>query len=164
MASPTLLAPLDGMSVDGSAATFSWHAVPGAQDYRLQVAADNQFENIQCTVASGRTTLLTLLEMLPSNGSTFYWRVQGFAKGSWQPWSEPASFKASTDEQARLDQEIASEASQVATTAAVDDAVDNDLPLYMVESTSKGQVALFMTIMIASFALLFIWLAIHVLG
>lgn len=161
---PQPIAPVGGMPVDGSAVTFSWTEAPGALTYRLQVAADTGFEQVVCTLEAGSTTLFTLLEMLPQDGSVFHWRVQAQTALGWQPWSSPETFKARTDQHEiafRAKQETAvrqgAPPSAVAQTGApVEAAAEPEL--YQVGHTSKGTMALVLTVMLIAFAAIFTYM------
>lgn len=110
---PEPVAPAGGIPVDGHAASFSWQGVPGAEGYRVQVAVDAAFEQCYCDAEVGRTTLLTLMDTLPVDGTTCYWRVCAGRDGEADPWSAPAAFRAVGDEEA-----AAYEAAQAAAQAA----------------------------------------------
>ncbi|MCB9134601.1 MAG: hypothetical protein H6636_04190 [Anaerolineales bacterium] len=73
-ASPTLLTPADGETDISPAPTFSWTAVPGAQGYELEVAADAGFNDILYTASVTETThgMPIALDQL----HTYYWRVR----------------------------------------------------------------------------------------
>ena len=151
------------MPVDGSAVSFSWTEAPGARTYHLQVAADAGFEQVVFSLEAGQTTLFTLLEMLPQDGSVFHWRVQAQTASGWQPWSPAETFKARTDQHEiafRDKQETAvKKASQpaAAQTGAPAEAAA-ELELYQVSHTNKGTMALILTIMLVTFAAICIYM------
>ncbi len=161
---PQPVAPAGGMPVDGSAVSFSWTAAPGAQNYRLQVAADDAFEQVVCTLDSGPTTMCTLLEMLPQDGSVFHWRVQAQTASGWQPWSPAEQFKARTDQHEiafREQQETATKRPAQPSAAAQAEASEAaaEPELYQVGYTSKGTMAFIMAFMIVTFAIIFAYMA-----
>ena len=160
---PQPVAPSGGMPVDGSAVSFSWTEAPGALNYRLQVAADAGFEQVVCTLETGPTTLFTLLEMLPEDGSVFHWRVQAQTASGWQPWSRAETFKARTDQHEiafRASQETAAKkAAQPGALAQSGAPVEAEPELYQIGRTSKGTMALILTIMLVTFAAIFIYMA-----
>ena len=161
---PQPVAPTGGIPVDGSAVTFSWTEVPGAQNYRLQVAADTDFQQVVCTLETGPTTLCTLLEMLPEDGSVFSWRVQAQTASGWQPWSTGEHFKARTDQHeiAFRAQQEAAQPSVPPSTAAQTEASARAVPElapYQVGRTSKGAILLVMAVMLISFAAIFAYMA-----
>ena len=168
---PHPVAPSGGMPVDGSAVTFSWTAAPGVRTYRLQVAAEADFKQVVCTLESGPTTLCTLLEMLPQDGSVFHWRVQAQTASGWQPWSPVAHFKARTDQHEiafRTKHEAAAKhAAQPGTVARAEPSTHaaasvqaaTEPELYQISRTSKGTIVLIMAFMLVSFAVVFAYMA-----
>lgn len=96
---PSPQMPTGGAPTDGRAAEFVWDAAPGATAYELQVARDADFDDPGLTVPVGDTTTLTLYDMLPEDGSTFFWRVRAaLPNGDASAWSPAARFAAATDE------------------------------------------------------------------
>jgi len=150
---PHLQTPIDDAPVDGSAAIFAWETVPGALDYRLQIAADADFEQPVCTIETGETTALTLYEMLPENGAAHYWRVQAKTSAGWQDWSQPASFKAATTQTAAAYQRKQLPSVELGSGAAPSADPEANAP-YRVSYTTRMASLIFFTIMIASFVLL----------
>ncbi len=73
--SPSLVAPTDAISVDGSEVTFVWEPVEGAEAYRLQVAPTARFEDLVVDVDVGNEAAVTVGNQLPTDGQTFFWRV-----------------------------------------------------------------------------------------
>jgi hypothetical protein len=91
---PVPIGPASGAAVDRVPA-FAWKAVPGAEEYEFEIAADAGFNSP--VLGSGkddfRTKNLraTLRETVP-NG-TYWWRVRAIGKnGSASAWSQPRSF------------------------------------------------------------------------
>ncbi len=157
---PRLVAPVGGMPVDGSAVTFTWIEAPGATDYRVEIATDEAFTAVIYSLQTGRTTVLTLLEMLPQDGSAFFWRVQAQTASGWQPWSKTEQFIGRTEQH-----EIAFRARQEGTASpstaqapSVGATIEGAAP-YQVGHTSKGTMAMFLAMMLVSFGLLFAFLA-----
>ncbi|MEM1127575.1 MAG: hypothetical protein AAGI71_13060 [Bacteroidota bacterium] len=74
---PVPLSPTEANPVQGAAATFSWTdpLFDGQARYQLQLSADEAFEQEVLTVDAGRTTVLSLMGLLPENGTQRYWRV-----------------------------------------------------------------------------------------
>jgi hypothetical protein len=96
---PTPESPTGGAPVDGRSANFAWNGVPQALRYELQVAGSSDFDD-PLTVEPGSTTVLTLYSLLPTDGSTFFWRVRALHPDKeWTRWSDPARFTAATDEE-----------------------------------------------------------------
>lgn len=154
---PRLITPIGGAPVDGSAVTFTWDAVSGARDYRLHIAGDDAFEQLVCALETGPTTLLTLLDMLPRDGSVFHWRVQALTAAGWQPWSSAEHFKAQTDQHV-----VASRTKQEAAVgqdappgAATPVAASAPTAAYQRGHTSKATMALFLAMMLVTFAATF---------
>jgi hypothetical protein len=93
LATPTPVAPANGLSVDAPPA-FSWAAVAGADRYEFQLAADSGMNSPvlgrgedQFTT---RNTRATVKKTFP-NG-TYWWRVRALAKdGTPSPWTAPRS-------------------------------------------------------------------------
>jgi hypothetical protein len=145
--------PIDDAPVDGSAAIFAWETVPGALDYRLQIAADADFEEPVCSIETGETTALTLYELLPENGSTHYWRVQAKTAAGWQDWSQPATFKAATAQAAAAHQRQQLPSVVLGSGTGPSTDPEANAP-YRVSYTTRLASLVFFTIMIASFVLL----------
>ena len=149
--------PIDDAPVDGSAAIFAWETVPGALDYRLQIATDADFEEPICSVETGETTALTLYEMLPEDGSTHYWRVQAKTAAGWQDWSQPATFKAATAQTAAAHQRQQLPSVELGSGAAPSTDPEANAP-YRVSYTTRRASLVFFTIMILSFVALLLLL------
>jgi hypothetical protein len=91
LATPTPVAPANGLSVDALPA-FSWAAVSGADRYEFQLAADSGMNSPVLGRGedqfSTRNTRATLKKTIP-NGS-YYWRVRAIAKdGTPSSWTAP---------------------------------------------------------------------------
>jgi hypothetical protein len=93
--SPSLLAPSDAMSVDGSEVTFVWTSVEGSETYRLQVAATARFQDLVVDADVGDETAVTVGNQLPTDGETFFWRVLA-GTGAGEQESPVESFVATT--------------------------------------------------------------------
>ena len=94
---PTPLSPANG-SVLGSVPAFSWSAVPAADHYEFQLAADAGFNSPVLGRGADsfttQNTRATVLKTFP-NG-TYYWRVRSIASdGSVSPWSAGQSLRKS---------------------------------------------------------------------
>ena len=160
---PTLLVPTAGQPVDGSAALFEWTPVSGAQTYHLQVATDAAFEDVLYTVETGPTTLMTLYELLPEDGSTFYWRVRATTHRGDQPWSEGAPFQAQTDQHVQEHESAQQSAASLHASQpdlpdgqAQDDAVIE--PPFLTGETSRGVVLFYLLTLLGSFSILVLFL------
>ena len=72
---PSLIFPADKSNVAGTNIDFSWSASTGANNYQLQVAEDPGFISMIYDGLVGDNTSANV-GSLPSDGSTFYWRVK----------------------------------------------------------------------------------------
>lgn len=72
---PSLVAPTDAISVDGSEVTFVWEPVEDAEAYRLQVASTARFQDPVIDVDVGTEAAVTVGNQLPTDGQTLFWRV-----------------------------------------------------------------------------------------
>jgi hypothetical protein len=110
---PTPVEPAAGAPVDGSAATFTWRLADRARGYRVQVAADEAFDDLVFDVPVADTNQLTVHHYLPENGRTFFWRVRAERRrDDASAWSEAVAFDAASDEALeayRLEQEARAE-------------------------------------------------------
>lgn len=97
---PTLVAPCDAVSVDGSELTFVWEPVDEAETYRLQVARTARFEDPILDEDIGAQTAVTVGNQFPTDGETFFWRVLAGSEGEWSEGGQVESFLATTEEEA----------------------------------------------------------------
>ena len=109
--SPSLVAPTDAVSVDGSEVTFVWKPVAGAERYRLQVASTARFQDPVLDAEVGTETAVTVGNQLPTDGRIFFWRVLTESDREEHATSPVESFVATT----------AAEAEHEAPLPAVDD-------------------------------------------
>lgn len=152
---PSPIRPAPGAPVVGSAAEFSWTDVPGATAYRLEVADGEAFQDVVTAVDAGDSTFVTLFEMLPEDGSTYFWRVRGRRDGAWLPWSAPTSFRASTDTDVQAftaEEEAAARAQAAETSTGV-------VVPYQIEESTRRTTITYLTIMLFSALILFASLA-----
>ena len=88
---PQLLAPCDRMDMTDVAAYFQWAAVPGCDQYEIQIARDAGFQDLYAT---RRTKDVRYHEHsffpkdIPPAG-TYHWRVRAGPEGREGPWSAP---------------------------------------------------------------------------
>lgn len=94
--SPSLVAPTDAISVDGSEVTFVWEPVEGVEKYRLQVGATARFEDLVVDADVGTETAVTVGNQLPTDGQTFFWRVLAESDRDERAASPVESFVATT--------------------------------------------------------------------
>ena len=97
---PVLLSPREEHAVSGEDVTFEWEPVEGAQEYRLQVAADTEFETLVLDQSVGTETSLDTSEDFPEDRHTFYWRVLVRGEAGWSGADRIESFLSVTPEQA----------------------------------------------------------------
>lgn len=95
--SPSLLAPVDAVSVDGSEVTFVWSDLEEAEAYRLQVAETARFDSLVVDAKVGSETAVTVGNQLPTDGQTFFWRVVVKTEGEWNRMSPVEAFVATSE-------------------------------------------------------------------
>lgn len=156
--------PIDDALVDGAAVTLLWHPVPGASAYGVQAADDAAFQHLRLDTSVGESLSVTVYETFPTNGARFFWRVRGLADGAEGPYSEPASFRAVTDEEVEVQR--AEDAAQVAqsirrqTTAQAKSSAEvaEDAAPHLTSMTTAAEAAAFIFMLLATTALLIILL------
>jgi hypothetical protein len=104
-ASPPLVAPRDAAVVDGEEVTFVWDAVDRADAYRLQVAQTARFDDLVLDEEVDDQTAVTVGNLFPTDGSTFFWRVRASRNGSWSAPDDVESFVAGTAAEAVEDRD-----------------------------------------------------------
>lgn len=88
---PATKEPLAGAVLVGTAASFSWAAVPAAASYRLQVARESAFADL-AAMRDGISDNRLRIEPLPPG--TYVWRVASVGTdGRAGPWSATQSFR-----------------------------------------------------------------------
>ncbi len=87
--------PVAKRPVTSDTPTFDWTPVPGADSYRLQLAATEAFEDIYHEETVDGPTSLVLDDVLPDDATTVAWRVR-VETGKETPWSSAAHFEAET--------------------------------------------------------------------
>lgn len=110
-APPVPLHPEDpqDVPVDQSAVPFSWEGIPEASGYQIQVARTEDFADADVDLTVDQTTSLTLYEVLPEEGTTYYWRIRPlFRRADPGPWSSPVAFAVARP--ASAEEELAPEA------------------------------------------------------
>ncbi|PSQ86728.1 MAG: hypothetical protein BRD30_09440 [Bacteroidetes bacterium QH_2_63_10] len=116
--SPSLIAPADAVSVDGSEVTFVWKPAEGAETYLLQVAATARFEDSIVDADVGAETAVTVGNQLPTDGQTFFWRVLAETEDGTQETSSVESFIATTAAEAEHEVPVAAEEEEPVTELA----------------------------------------------
>jgi len=95
--------------IDAGAVPFAWEGIPEASGYQLQVAPTERFNDPSIDLTVDQTTSVTLYDLLPPEGTTFYWRVRPlFRVAGSGPWSRPVSFPVAPP--AEEEEDLASEA------------------------------------------------------
>lgn len=158
---PEPITPQAGAPVDGPAATFSWTGIAEASAYRLEIATSPAFDDVVCAIDTGASTHLTVYEMLPEDGSMFYWRVRGRSADGWLPWTAPQPFEASTDQHVET-YETARETSRAKAEARATQEEEEQqalLPPFLLGDTPRWRTALVMGVMVVSFVALIVLLA-----
>jgi hypothetical protein len=91
---PRLMAPVGGENVAGPYPHFDWAAAwkTGDDNYRVEVATDNQFIDMVFVEYSDSSGLVSSINALPD--SLYYWRVKAFklSTGDSSEYSEAGSF------------------------------------------------------------------------
>jgi hypothetical protein len=91
VATPGQVTPLNGSSGVMITPLLSWNAVIGASYYRLQVAMDINFSNLQLDQNNINSTSYSLPVLVKN--MTYYWRVKTYSVKGTSDWSEVWSFK-----------------------------------------------------------------------
>ncbi|MBI1803673.1 MAG: T9SS type A sorting domain-containing protein [Ignavibacteriae bacterium] len=93
---PVLTHPADNANAVTSCApiTFNWNSVLNASSYRLQVASDNQFNNLLkdttgTFVGAPFFTPLCILSLSPNPNTSYYWRVKDSSCNGASAFSSP---------------------------------------------------------------------------
>ena len=97
---PVLISPRGEHAVSGEDVVFDWEPVEEAKAYRLQVAADTEFEELLLDQSTGTETSFTAAEDFPEDQHTFYWRVLVQNEAGWGGADRIESFLSVTQEQA----------------------------------------------------------------
>jgi hypothetical protein len=163
LARPRPQSPAQNAPVSGSAAVFTWATDSAPVPVRLQIASDNAFRTLLFDGDVGARTDVTLHHVLPSDGTSYFWRL---AVSDTDEWSDAVRFRADTDEAygLYLRAEAARMAAQMEETARETAArlfreADANPP-WKTGMTSKREAAVFATGMVLSFAAVIVLIAI----
>jgi len=154
---PSVVSPTAGARLEGIYVSIEWSYVSGASNYRVQVASDSSFQNLRFSETLGDTTSLTLIDYLPEQGHSFFWRIRSRTQDEWHPWSETYHFVAVTEEEAKTyEMEVERSAQQERPGEYVIDisGVDTSIP-YMVGTTSVGQLSMVIVIVVLTIITMF---------
>lgn len=77
--------PTEGVTIESNVATFQWNKLDGADDYRVQVYTNNQFQVFD-TLINTNTVTLPLIQ------GTYQWRVRGENSAYESTYSFPITF------------------------------------------------------------------------
>jgi uncharacterized membrane protein len=96
-AEPKPLAPRREAVVDGSAVTFEWEGVDGADSYHLQVATDNHLHDLVYE-QDLEATEHTAEDVFETDGATYFWSVEARNDAGWSDEEYVESFVSGTAE------------------------------------------------------------------
>jgi glucose/arabinose dehydrogenase len=91
---PVLISPDDGATGRPLEFFFAWQAADDAETYRLQIAADQEFEAIEFDIQNITATSLQAGEF--EYGTMYHWRVRANNETGAGDWSETWNFTTST--------------------------------------------------------------------
>ncbi len=97
---PALTSPREASVIDGSSVTFVWEPVEGALRYQLEIATDQDFENLVVDRIVESDSSITLQGTFPTDGTLFFWRVLAGDDRGWSNGEHVESFVSSTPEDA----------------------------------------------------------------
>ncbi len=87
---PVLLTPANSAGVRDMTPIFTWASTPGAQQYRLQMASDFEFQNILFDKTVNLTTATLPNDRALEYGKFYYWHVKAlYPLGVESEWSAP---------------------------------------------------------------------------
>lgn len=95
---PTPTYPVAQQSVDEEAPEFHWTSVPDVDQYRVQIAATEDFETILYDETVEQKTEIQLDSILPTGTTTASWRVRAETSEWTSPWSDVARFARGTED------------------------------------------------------------------
>ncbi|MGC8816671.1 MAG: LapA family protein [Candidatus Hadarchaeum sp.] len=114
-ASPELLFPDDGVTLDTVTPAFDWSDV-AASEYHLEIATDREFSHIILTKVTMESSATLSQNEALSYGTVYYWRVRGRNAAGLGDWSQVRSFTAKIGAPKVLGFEIAAGAKYVNST------------------------------------------------
>lgn len=147
---PSILAPTNSDVVDGSAVEFSWYSEGKDDQFELAISTDAEFGNYD-TLEVGYCHTLTLYDLLPADGTTYYWKVRSKNADS---WSQPGTFVSGSDAQFFTRQQTFAEVEEV---PEPHETPSEHLVADRVDGTTSAAAAIgFVAMMIGTFVLLLI--------
>lgn len=95
---PEIVAPAFNTVVTTDNVTLQWNAVPGADEYHVQIATDPNFKWIATEVLHHKTNSFDAISL--GAGKTYYWRVAAVKTQNWSTFRKGffamSSFQTST--------------------------------------------------------------------
>jgi hypothetical protein len=88
----SLASPASGSSMPSLSPILAWSSSGGATNYRLQVAADSNFQEMAVDTSNLGEPLYTVPSGRLNNDTTYYWRVMGSRGNLASGWSAAWSF------------------------------------------------------------------------
>lgn len=98
---PVLRFPQEEAVVLADRLRFVWDPVEGATAYYLEIASDNQFENLVFEKNVGDATNVAIDAEFPADDHTYYWRVFAGNEHGWSHGEYIESFIAATGDEVR---------------------------------------------------------------
>lgn len=97
---PSLLTPRREQVVYGDRVRFEWEPVEGAEEYVLQVASDQTFDEVVYEQNTGLETAATVEHVFETDERTYFWRVEAHNEAGWSHGENIESFLSGTAEDA----------------------------------------------------------------
>lgn len=86
------VSPFNGQKLATDTVMLDWDAIPGANQYRVQLSLDSQFTTMLINVKTADTAYKYLTPL--TIGKTYYWRIQPRFGTTWGDWSPTLKFFA----------------------------------------------------------------------
>ncbi len=86
------VSPFNGQKLATDTVMLDWDAIPGANQYRIQLSLDSQFTTMLINVKTADTAYKYLTPL--TIGKTYYWRIQPRFGSTWGDWSPTLKFFA----------------------------------------------------------------------
>lgn len=100
---PALNSPREAAVIDGQNVVFEWEPVDGATRYQLEVATEQEFEDLVVNRVVEGATSVTLKEAFEPDGTIYFWRVLAGDDAGWSNGDHVESFVSSTPEEGAKD-------------------------------------------------------------